>query len=184
MKESITTLIKMRSFKPGPVPSVVTYIVDEHLPLDLFASSQVVLRSPGGTGIQVQINTRSAVGIADIYIRERLHDSIQLFLTGKLTGHIIHLDKNVFMVGIRAHLREIDLWYAIVVDIVPVSFQLVGNMIAVAITRVGALNGIYILVLRVRRLSGLRFHRRNGQRIQRGNKHQADKRQHQAHYST
>ena len=184
MKESITTLIKMRSFKPGPVPSVVTYIVAEHLPLDLFASSQVVLRSPGGTGIQVQINTRSAVGIADIYIRERLHDSIQFFLTGKLTGHIIHLDKNVFMVGIRAHLREIDLWYAIVVDIVPVSFQLVGNMVAVAITRVGALNGIYILVLRVRRLSGLRLHRRNGQRIQRSNKHQADKRQHQAHYST
>ena len=184
MKESITTLIKMRSFKPGPVPSVVTYIVAEHLPLDLFASSQVVLRSPGGTGIQVQINTRSAVGIADIYIRERLHDSIQLFLTGKLTGHIIHLDKNIFMVGIRAHLREIDLWYAIVVDIVPVSFQLVGNMIAVAITRVGALNGIHILVLRGCRLSGLRLHRRNGQRIQRSNKHQADKRQHQAHYST
>ena len=88
------------------------------------------------------------------------------------------------MVGIRAHLREIDLWYAIVVDIVPVSFQLVGNMIAVAITRVGALNGIYILVLRVRRMSGLRLHRRNGQRIQRSNKHQADKRQHQARYST
>ena len=184
MKESITTLIKMRSFKPGPVPSVVTYIVAEHLPLDLFASSQVVLRSPGGTGIQVQINTHSAVGIADIYIRERLHDSIQLFLTGKLTGHIIHLDKNVFMVGIRAHLREIDLWYAIVVDIVPVSFQLVGNMIAVAITRVGALNGIYILVLRGCRLSGLHLHRRNGQRIQRSNKHQADECQHQAHYST
>ena len=88
------------------------------------------------------------------------------------------------MVGIRAHLREIDLWYAIVVDIVPVSFQLVGNMIAVAITRVGVLNGIYILVLRGCRLSGLRLHRRNGQRIQRSNKHQADKRQHQAHYST
>ena len=168
----------MRSFKLGPVPISVFYIVAEHLPLDLFASSQVILRASGGTGIQVQINTRSTIGIADIYIRERLHDSIQLFLTGKLTGHIIHLDKNVFMVRVRAHLGEIDLWYAIVVDIVPVSFQLVGNMIVVAITRVGVLNGIYILVLRGCRLSGLRLHRRNGQRIQRNDKHQADECQH------
>ena len=88
------------------------------------------------------------------------------------------------MVGIRAHLREIDLWYAIVIDIVPVSFHPVGNMITVEIIRVGFLSEIHIPVLRVSRLSGFRLHRRNGQRIQRSNKHQADECQHQAHYST
>ena len=66
------------------------------------------------------------------------------------------------MVGVRAHLGEIDLWYAIVIDIVPVSFHPVRNMITVAIIRVGFLSEIHIPVLRVRRLSGLRFHRRTG----------------------
>ena len=66
MKEPFTILVNMRSFKLGPVPISVIYIVAEHLPLDLLTPSQVVLGAPSGTGIQVQINTRSTVGIADI----------------------------------------------------------------------------------------------------------------------
>ena len=100
---------------------------------NLVAASQVILGASSGTCIQVQINTRSTVGIADIQICKRLHNAVQFFLTGKLARHVVHLNEYIFVVGICAHFLVIDFRSTITISIVSVGFHAVGKPVTVSI---------------------------------------------------
>ena len=100
---------------------------------NLVAASQVILGTPGRTGIQMQINACPAVRVSNIQVSKRLHDAIQLFLTGKLARHIVHLNEYIFVVGICTHFLVIDFRSTITISIVSVDFHVVGKPVTVSI---------------------------------------------------
>ena len=81
----------------------------------------------------MKINACPAVRVSNIQVSKRLHDAVQFFLTGKLTGHVVHLNEYIFVVGICTHFLVIDFGSTITISVVSVGFHAVGKPVTVSI---------------------------------------------------
>ena len=113
----------------------------ECLVADFVAAAEVVLGAAGVTCVQVDVYAGGAVGVAYGQVGVNLGDAVQFVFAGQQARHVVHLDKDVLVVGVCAHCGEVDVDFTVAVSVVALQLPGVGDAVAVDVRAVGVCCG-------------------------------------------